>query len=530
MYIKSLSIKNFRSIKDLYIETEELCAIIGPNSSGKTNILRAIDLVLGEGWTTKAKVAKELFNDTSKSIEINIVFNSPIEFTNAKGYKTSIFSLRLEMTLQPELYAKTTINNGDTFFDQEQFKKLCHFIHIPSERLLESELRVSQWTMLGKLMKLIYEGYLASYENDEKKLKEQFEKEIKPAKDFLEKDFSKGTDTITFIKFSETFRKYCLQNSAGLACDIKPVLNIYNLNWFYKTLQIQVNEDFPDKLFDSDEVGSGMQNLLMLSIFQTYAELMGGKVIFGIEEPEIYLYPLAQRSLYKNFIRLSESVQIFYTTHNPNFVDAMRPDDMLLLRKSFERGTYKLEKDPFFNTQKAQDVQHKIYTHFNPERNEIFFAKKVILVEGDSDKILFSTLFREKWNIDLDLVGVSLISCGGKSGVNYFIGVCKLIGLEDYFAIWDSDNNNYKPDNNLLPNTIRDKKGLEVPGDLESFLGLPTGEDTEKVKNAFNWARDVKTDTIPKEFIKLKEFINVKVDSISKEQVNIENDEDEIPF
>ena len=124
-----------------------------------------------------------------------------------------------------------------------------------------------------------------------------------------------------------------------------------------------------------------MQNLLLVSIFQTYAELMGGNVIFGIEEPEIYLYPQAQRALYKNFIKLSENTQIFYTTHNPNFVDGGRPDDIVLLRKDIDRGTYLLEKDNAFNAENAKKQKHKIYTHFNPERNELFFARKALLVE-----------------------------------------------------------------------------------------------------------------------------------------------------
>ena len=48
----------------------------------------------------------------------------------------------------------------------------------------------------------------------------------------------------------------------------------------------------------------------------------------------------------------------------------------------------------------AEKQKHNIYTHFNPERNELFFARKALLVEGDSDKILFSTLCENKWNIN----------------------------------------------------------------------------------------------------------------------------------
>src|SRR5690606_38964395 len=127
----------------------------------------------------------------------------------------------------------------------------------------------------------------AHYDDNEDRLKEDFKEKMNPAKEFLENDFSEGQ--VTFKKFSDTFKNKCDENSAGLASDFKPVLDIYNINWFYKTLQIHITEDNPELHFDSTEVGAGMQNLLMISIFQTYSELMGGKVIFGIEEPEIYL-------------------------------------------------------------------------------------------------------------------------------------------------------------------------------------------------------------------------------------------------
>ena len=74
--INSIYIKNFRSIKELEIFPENLCTLPGPNSVGKTNILKAIDLVLGEGWATKAKVARELFNDPQQPIEIEIKFKT----------------------------------------------------------------------------------------------------------------------------------------------------------------------------------------------------------------------------------------------------------------------------------------------------------------------------------------------------------------------------------------------------------------------------------------------------------------------
>ncbi|BDB56560.1 ATP-dependent nuclease [Flavobacterium ammonificans] len=497
--IKSVHIKNFRSIKEIYIEPNSLCAILGANSAGKTNILKAIDLVLGEGWATKAKVAKELFYDTGQPIEIRIDFSEHIihEYFGT-NYKIHYITLKMEMI--PDFKCEVRLKSNDStkdFYLNDDFKRNCHFIYIPSNRDLSGQLRVSNWTLLGKLMKEVYQNYINFYHNDEQKLRETFKEIISPAREFLEDDFD--ANSLTYKKFSDSFVKNCSINSLGLSNGMNPELNIYNLNWFYKTLQITLTENQSDKVFDSEEVGSGMQNMILISIFQTYAELMGGKVIFGIEEPEIYLYPQAQRALYKSFQNISETSQIFYTSHNPNFIDASRAYEIEMVYKTAEDGTINTQKNThYINIVQADKERFKIFTQFNTERNEIFFAKKVVLVEGDSDKIFYQTISEKLWGIDLDKNGVSILSCGGKGGVSYFTGLCKAMGIENFFSIWDSDEELAKPQ--LLEGIKNEDKGLELEPNLEAFLSKELGlrlssESNNKVKQAF----EIANETISKE-------------------------------
>lgn len=56
MYLSKISIKNFRSIKDLtLVFQEEKNIIVGRNNSGKSNIIKALDIVLSEGSPTYQK-------------------------------------------------------------------------------------------------------------------------------------------------------------------------------------------------------------------------------------------------------------------------------------------------------------------------------------------------------------------------------------------------------------------------------------------------------------------------------------------
>jgi predicted ATP-dependent endonuclease of OLD family len=55
MKIREIRIKNFRSIKEEIIEFPEsgILALVGPNNAGKSNILKAINNLLGDSWIVR---------------------------------------------------------------------------------------------------------------------------------------------------------------------------------------------------------------------------------------------------------------------------------------------------------------------------------------------------------------------------------------------------------------------------------------------------------------------------------------------
>lgn len=80
MRAEKLHIENFRSIETLDISLQHLCAFIGPNNAGKSNVLDALDLVLGETYPTIRAFSERDFrnHDTSQAIEIRTTFDNPI--------------------------------------------------------------------------------------------------------------------------------------------------------------------------------------------------------------------------------------------------------------------------------------------------------------------------------------------------------------------------------------------------------------------------------------------------------------------
>lgn len=78
MKLKRVVIKNFRSIKHLEFEFLESNLLVGPNNSGKSNIIGAINLICGEDWVNPEKLQDYDFylRDKGKEIRIELIFDN----------------------------------------------------------------------------------------------------------------------------------------------------------------------------------------------------------------------------------------------------------------------------------------------------------------------------------------------------------------------------------------------------------------------------------------------------------------------
>jgi predicted ATP-dependent endonuclease of OLD family len=74
--IERILIENYRSIRKAEIIPAEVCALVGENNAGKTNVLSALDFLLGEIYPTRNRVdiSHYYFGDTSRPIRIEVEF------------------------------------------------------------------------------------------------------------------------------------------------------------------------------------------------------------------------------------------------------------------------------------------------------------------------------------------------------------------------------------------------------------------------------------------------------------------------
>jgi hypothetical protein len=87
---------------------------------------------------------------------------------------------------------------------------------------------------------------------------------------------------------------------------------------FYKNLDLVIKDH--GFTISATEVGEGFQNAIVLAILRAFEEKKRQGAILLIEEPEMFLHPQMQRSLYKTLRKIGETNQVIYTTHSPHFV------------------------------------------------------------------------------------------------------------------------------------------------------------------------------------------------------------------
>ena len=490
--IKKIIINNFRTIKHIELVFNNLGILVGPNNVGKTTIFEALDKVLGEKSPGYNFDSNDFHDPQINQISIVIIFDKSVLGKNLRCTNTN------QICTGEIIKFKFIINNknGDIDYDfyayNEESKEFIgnkilrekiNFIYIPANRDLKKQMYFGR-TIWSKILK--------ECNNDFKKNKDQSENfqnsMIEPIK-ILEKNE-------IFQKFKKNFLQNTSQSIRGLDDDFDLSFQMYDTLDYLKTLGISIKNTY-DVTHNVERMGYGTQNIISIALFQTYAQVFCNRVILAIEEPESFLGPHLQMLFFKNLLDLSINTQVLYSTHSTNFVRPDMGDKIQILYRDDDGNTNIRKSDPKLTIDLIKENWHKTYTHFNQERNELFFAKKNLLVEGNSDKILIETLCDKHWDINLAEKGISIIECAGKTSLYYFVMVCKLHGLSNYFAMYDKDDkktkkedkeNNDKVNKKLEGELDKTRRCIMTPN-LETELGIDKSGGS-KIENAYNWACD----------------------------------------
>src|SRR4051794_27206394 len=157
------------------------------------------------------------------------------------------------------------------------------------------------------------------------------------------------------------------------------------------------------------------------------------RFVLLIEEPELYLSPHLQRHLFRVLRQLAQrGNQILYSTHAPVFLSVDRIEDLALVRHTRDRGATLFQPEPL-----AEAEAFRVLSEFDSDRDELFLARAVLLVEGRTEKLTFPLVF-DALGVEPDKEGILILECGGKGNMLLFARICNACDIP-YVIVHDRD-------------------------------------------------------------------------------------------
>lgn len=157
------------------------------------------------------------------------------------------------------------------------------------------------------------------------------------------------------------------------------------------------------------KLGLGSNNLLFMAceLLLVAQEDEGSKLLL-IEEPEAHLHTQRQLRVMKYLQEQADEkgVQIIVTTHSPNLASVISLDNMVMIQggRAFSLAKECTNLEPF---------DYRFLERFlDATKANLFFARGVMIVEGDAENILLPTLARLIGR-DFTEFGVSIVNVGG---------------------------------------------------------------------------------------------------------------------
>ncbi|NET71479.1 MAG: AAA family ATPase [Sphaerospermopsis sp. SIO1G2] len=256
---------------------------------------------------------------------------------------------------------------------------------------------------------------------------------------------------------------------------------------------------------DIKRKGHGLQRALIVALVQVIANRSGCETTtestgrkasssryFIFEEPELYLHPQAQRTLFDSLVALSEdNSQVVLCTHSSALIDIERYQSIYIVTKKDERAGTKVKQcfESIFEDDEKKNLNLTYWV--NPDRGELFFARKVVLVEGQTDKTVIPYLAKELGVFNHEY---TLIDCAAKGSIPTYIRLLNCFEIP-YIAVYDRDNHSGKSAQDIevankssaaIEEVLESNIGKSIifENDVEQEIGLPDSVRKNKPYNA----------------------------------------------
>ncbi|ERE18213.1 ATP-dependent nuclease [Pseudogulbenkiania ferrooxidans] len=541
MKLRAIQIHNFRSVLDADIEAHDYMLLVGANNAGKSTILNALRAFYDDAKWTAEDFPKVGAADNESWVQLKFYLDDDEWAGLADEYKEDVTdqSLTVRRYFRSDDKARVQKDQSNIFgFTKGQLNdalfygaknvgtaKVGQVLYVPALTTPAEQTKMSGPSPLRNMLNFLLKK-VVSKSDAYQEITTAFEKlNVEARKDdgFLS-EISKPINTA----ISSWSIKIDLSVNSVAPEDISKSLVKFAF----------VDSSLGDVGFDLERYGHGFQRSVIYELIRLAPTFKDEKkadkkefnpsfnlVLF--EEPEAFLHPSQQESMAFHLRRLGaeEGQQVIITTHSPTFagkaaeqigqiVRVRRANGATLtfqpkgakIKEVFDQGgellaalqafvaDVDIQDDRKKNAKKmianppqgdiaTQEEQFRFQLWLDGERASLFFADKVLLVEGATERGLFNYLMANDWH-DLSVQHICVVDVLGKYNFHRYMGLMEAYGIPHGVILDDDNDKDHQGAVNDLVEASANVHTLAAPVKftdcLETFLGLPVPAKEKK--------------------------------------------------
>lgn len=484
MKLTKVIINNFRSFgESQIIELNNQTVLIGNNSSGKTTVLQALSKLFSDKQNDRI-IKKSDFHlpkgsrpgENTRNLFIETIFEfdeldgTPYSqaipsffehFTVSKDGAKPFLRIRLESSWEDDGTVEGSIDtqfyyissDEDTIRDEDKHRAprkdldKIRVLYVPASRTPEKELGNASGSMLSRLVNSI------NWTEDEIN-------EITDKIDELNNTFLSENGALTQIN-NEIQKSWELYHEDNRFSQAELIINSSEMAAALRQIALKFSSTTTEEAFTVSDLGDGLRSIfyfsLVDSILDIELEITKDReenpdnprfklippvlTILAIEEPENHIAPHHIGKLIKRFKQLgnNDNSQVILTSHSPAIVKRIDPEDLKYLRiENNDRVLQTIVSD--IQLPPAIDESYKYIKGAIQAYPELYFAKLVVLGEGDSEELLLPKFF-DLLGKEVDSSQISIVPLGGRH-VNYFWKLLNALRIP-HITLLDFDNERY---------------------------------------------------------------------------------------
>lgn len=487
-----LRINGFRGIENLEITLPKVTILFGQNNAGKTSIIKALQLVLGDYGRYLS--SEDFFIDSADdqqvdkiTVDIRII---PIdENGRVKTFEDDWVNVFGEI-IQPDLdeydyvalraIAKqhetlqgkyitereylTEWNDFDNWLDSDTLKltkKLDEitFIPIDAQRDIHSEIK-EKYSFIGRVLSNI------NYSSSE--IEELEEKIAEINQNAVDKSANLTHLKTHLDKLSETTLGRGKTEIMPFPKKIRDLSKNFSLHF----------GDNANSSFSMEYHGMGTRSWASMLTVKAFTEMLRdsfekeSKPFFSLiaaEEPEAHLHPNAQRTLYNQLASMEN--QVIVSTHSPYLISMADYSQLrALYKKDAKVYCYQLDKHL------ERNEKYELRRGMVRTNSELFFSKVILLAEGVTEEQVLPALLQNYFSKNCSALGVNCVGINGKSyapyiklAVSFGVPVC---------IISDNDGNTEQEIKSHI-NKVKKDYSIDLNADIFELKFLDKDNDFE---------------------------------------------------